>query len=166
MRRAACGGGHTAPRYLATSHIQQGVAKTAAAENTPDPGPWCCCRQYLVLVLVLVAAGGCWSPVWPRRTAECGAGTADSGQRTPRPRSTGGPGTRRTRHVCRDHSQAGDTWHVAPRYLDTWPHVSASHRRVCCQPPLVWARGRLRWLVAGLAGAAPPPATARLATFK
>ena len=81
--------------------------------RTPDPGAavnigcWCW--------WLLVAAGGCWSPVWPRRTAECGAGTADSGQRTPRPRSTGGPGTRRTRHVCRDHSQAGDTWHVAPR---------------------------------------------------
>ena len=162
MRRAACGGGHTAPRYLATSHIQQGVAKTAAAENTPDPGPWCCCRQYLVLVL-LVAAGGCWSPVWPRRTAECGAGTADSGHRGRAPPAVpahAAPGT------C-----AVTT--ARPGTRGTWPPVTGNVAtrvcitpRVCCQPPLVWARGRLRWLVAGLAGAAPPPATARLATFK
>ena len=161
MRRAACGGGHTAPRYLATSHIQQGVAKTAAAENTPDPGAAAvniCCWWWL-----LVAAAGLQSGRGGLLSAGPGQRTADSGHRGRAPPAVpahAAPGT------CGDHSQAGDTWHVAPRDWRRGHTCPVTWALVCCQPPLVWARGRLRWLVAGLAGAAPPPATARLATFK
>ena len=70
MRRAACGGGHTAPRYLATSHIQQGVAKTAAAENTPDPGAGAAAVNIGCWWLV-VAGGWCWLLVSSLAAADC-----------------------------------------------------------------------------------------------
>ena len=101
----------------------QGVAKTA--ENTADPAA---AAVNIGCWLVAAGAGGCWwLLVSSAAAADCGVRGRDRGQRTPRPRSTGGP-AHGTRHVVVTTARRG---HV-PRGPGVWiwclhhAHVSAA----------------------------------------
>ena len=119
----------------------------------------------LVLLPSISAAGGCWWLLVVAAGLQSGRGgllsagpgqrTADSGHRGRAPPAVpahAAPGT------CGHHSQAGDTWHVAPR---DWRrgHTCLHHTGVSAASLPLSGPGAAY-------GAAPPPATARLATFK
>ena len=124
---AACGGRQTGG---------PGHGATVPGHTHTIPAPSCRVSLKLLktprtlLLLPSISAAGCWCwwlLVSSAAAADCGVRGRDSGQRTPRPRSTGGP-AHGTRHVMVTTARRG---HV-PRGPGVWiwclhhAHVSAA----------------------------------------